>query len=126
VSLEPQHLAKRYVVRGVESSGAPGDIGHCVACAQENGQPLSAFGPVETIGVNGPQAVVLTPAIVRVEMRRKESTYELLISQHQASSDSNTRPHLESILLFRGFHGRMELDLSGMDKAQAGGVVPRF
>ena len=27
VSLEHQHLAKRYVVRGVESGGAVGDIG---------------------------------------------------------------------------------------------------
>jgi hypothetical protein len=29
-------------------------------------------------------------------------------------------------VLFRGVHGRLELDLSGRDKAQAGGVLPTF
>jgi hypothetical protein len=36
------------------------------------------------------------------------------------------RPQLETGILFRGIHGRVELDLSGKDKAQAGNVVPTF
>ena len=38
VSLEHQHLAKRYVVRGLESGGAVGDLGRYVTFAREDGQ----------------------------------------------------------------------------------------
>ena len=71
VSLEHQHLAKCYVIHGVESGGAAGDVGHYVTFAHENGQPLECFCPVETTGVNRPQAIVLAPALVRIEMLRK-------------------------------------------------------
>lgn len=127
VSLEHQHLAKRYVIRGLESGGAAGDVGHYVTFAREDGSPAECFCPVETIGVNGPHAVVLAPALVRVEMLRKASTYELLITQHRPDQPSNgSRPQLESKILFRGVHGRLELDLSGKDKARAGTVLPTF
>lgn len=77
--------------------------------------------------MNGPHAVVLAPVLVRIEMLRKASTYELLITVHRPSSASNsTRPQLESKILFRGVHGRLELDLSGKDKAQVGIVLPYF
>ena len=33
---------------------------------------------------------------------------------------------METEILFRGIHGRLELDLRGKDKAQAGRVVPTF
>jgi hypothetical protein len=127
VSLEHQHLAKRYVVRGLESGGAAGDVGHYVTFAREDGRPAEYFCPVETIGLNGPHAVVLAPVLVRIEMLRKASTYELLITQHRPSQFSNgTRPPLEAKILFRGVHGRLELDLSEKDKARAGTVLPTF
>ena len=91
VSLEHRHLAKRYVVRGVESGGAAGDIGHYVTFSQENGQPAQCFCPVETIGTNGPHAVILAPVLVRIEMLRKASTYELLIAQHRPSRAATVR-----------------------------------
>jgi len=127
VSLEHQHLAECYVVRGLESGGAAGDVGNYVTFAREDGQPAECFSPVETIGVNGPHAVVLAPVLVRIDMLRKASTYELLITQHRPSSASNgTRPQLEARILFRGVHGRLEFDLSGKDKARAGTVLPAF
>jgi hypothetical protein len=127
VSLEHQRLAKCYVVRGLESGGAAGDVGHYVTFAREDGRPAEYLCPVETIGVNGPHAVVLAPVLVRIEMLRKASTYELLITQHRPSSASNgTRPQLEARILFRGVHGRLELDLSEKDKARAGTVLPTF
>ncbi len=108
VSLEHQHLAKRYIARGLESGGAAGDVGHYVTFAREDGRPAEYFCPVETIGVNGPHAVVLAPVLVRIEMLRKASTYELLITQHRPSQFSNgTRPLLEAKILFRGVHGRL-------------------
>ena len=127
VSLEHQHLAKRYVVRGLESGGGVGNLGRYVTFAQPDGHPIGYLHPVDAIGVNGLHAVVIAPALVRVEMLRKEGTYELLITQHRPSeAPEGKRPVLESKVLFRGVHGRLELDLSGKDKSQRGVVVPKF
>ena len=127
VSLEHQHLAKRYVVRGLESGGAAGDLGRYVTFTQEDGQPIEWLHPVEAIGVNGLHAVVVAPVLVRVEMLRKGRTYELLITQHRpGATNDGKRPPLETRLLFRGIHGRLDLDLSGKDKDKAGTVLPTF
>jgi len=127
VSLEHQHLAKRYVVRGLESGGAVGDLGHYVTFTQEDGQPIEWLHPVEAIGVNGLHAVVVAPVLVRVEMLRKGRTYELLITQHRpGTTNDGKRPPLETRLLFRGIHGRLDLDPSEKDKDEAGTVLPTF
>jgi len=127
VSLEHQHLAERYVIRGLESGGAAGDLGRYVTFAQPDGQPIEYLHPVEVIGVNDLHAVVIAPALVRLEMLRKERTYELLITQHRPREVcEGKRPALESKVLFRGVHGRLELDLSGKDKSQSGAVEPTF
>jgi len=127
VSLEHQHLAKRYVVRGLESGGAVGDVGRYVTFTQEDGQPIECLHPVEAIGVNGLHAVVVAPVLVRIEMLRKERTYELLITRHSpGKATEGRRPPLETKVLFRGIHGRLELDLSGKDKNQPGAVLPTF
>jgi hypothetical protein len=60
-------------------------------------------------------------------MIRKASTYELLITQHRPqSASSGKKPLLETKTLFRGIHGRLELELSGQDKSRAGTVLPTF
>ena len=127
VSLEHQHLAKRYVVRGLESGGAVGDLGRYVTFTTEEGRPIEWLHPVEAIGVNGLHAVVVAPVLVRIEMLRKGRTYELLITQHRPGpTNDGKRPPLETRLLFRGIHGRLDLDLSGKDKDKAGTVLPTF
>ena len=127
VRVEHQHLARRYVVRGRESGGAVGDVGHYVTFAREDGQPLEYLHPVESIGVNGLHSVVLAPSLVRIEMLRKARTYELLITQHRPESAlDDQKPALESKTLFRGIHGRLELDLVGPDTSRSGSVVPTF
>jgi hypothetical protein len=127
LSVEHQQLAQRYVLRGLESGGSAGDVGRYVTFADEDGQPLEYLHPVEAIAVNGLHAVVISAAFVRVDMLRKGRTYELLITQHSLSSVTDgRRPQLETGILFRGIHGRVELDLSGKDKARAGNVVPTF
>ena len=127
VSVEHQHLADRYVLRGLESGGSTGDIGRYVTLAGTDGQTLECLHPVESIAVNGLHAIVIVPEVVRVDMLRKDRTYELLITAHRlGSAENGTRPRLETELLFRGVHGRLELDLSRRDKAQAGKVTPSF
>jgi hypothetical protein len=60
-------------------------------------------------------------------MLRKGRTYELLITRHWLNAvPDRQKPRLESEILFRGIHGRLELDLGGSDKAKAGSVVPTF
>ena len=127
VSLEHQHFAKRYVVRGLESGGAAGDVGRYVTFTQADGQPVEYLHPVEAIGVNGLHAVIVAPVLVRVEMVRTGGTYELLVTQHRPGATSDgKRPPLETKVLLRGIHGRLDLDLSGKDKEKAGTVLPTF
>jgi len=127
VSLEHQHLANRYVVRGLESGGAVGDLGRYVTFTREDGQLIDFLHPVEAIGVNGLHSVVVAPVLVRIEMLRAGRTYELLITQHRPGAiNDGKRPPLETRLLFRGIHGRLDLDLSGKDKDKAGTVLPTF
>ena len=127
VSLEHQHIARRYVVRGLESGGAVGELGRYVSFTTEEGRPIEWLHPVEAIGVNGLHAVVVAPVLVRIDMLRKGQTYELLITQHRPRvTNDGKRPPLETRLLFRGIHGRLDLDLSGKDKDKAGTVLPTF
>jgi hypothetical protein len=127
LSVQHQQLARRYVLRGLESGGSVRDVGRYVTFAGTEGQQLECLHPVETIAVNGLHAVVIAPEVARVDMLRKDRTYELLITAHRLrTADNGTRPQLDTEILFRGIHGRVELDLSGRDKAQAGRVVPTF
>ena len=103
------------------------DVGRYVTFADEVGEPLEYLHPIETIAVNGLHAVVLSKAMLRADMLRKGRTYELLITRHWLSLPTNgTKPRLECEIVFRGIHGRLELDLSAKDKAQAGKVLPTF
>ena len=127
LSVEHQELAKRYVIRGLESGGSIGDVGRYVTFADEDGEPLEYLHPVETIAVNGLHAVVISNAMLRADMLRKGRTYELLVTRHWLSAVTDGRkPRLECEIVFRGIHGRLELELSGKDKAQTGRVVPTF
>jgi hypothetical protein len=46
VSVEHQHLAERYVLRGLESGGSTGDIGRYVTFAGTDGLPLECLHPL--------------------------------------------------------------------------------
>lgn len=127
LSVEHQRLAQRYVIRGLESGGCVNDLGRYVSFADENGDSLEYLYPVEAIGVNGLHAVVISTALVRADMLRKGRTYELLVTRHAVGSVTDgQRPQLDSEILFRGVHGRLELDLAGKDKAQAASALPTF
>ena len=127
VTVEHQHLAKRYVVRGMESGGAVREFGRYVTFLGENGERIPHLQPVEAIGVNGLHAVVIASGFLRLDMVRMGRTYEVLITEHKPGrSESGSRPPLESTVLFRGVHGRIELELWGKDKVRAGSVLPTF
>ena len=121
VGLEHQHLALRYVIRGVESGGAIREIGHYVTFCGEDGEPLAYLHPIDAIGVNGVHAVVVAPVLVRVEMLRTGRTYELLITGFRiGEAENGRRPPLESQTLFRGVHGYLESNCGGRTKRAPG------
>ena len=120
VSLEHQHLAQRYVVRGIESGGAVKEIGRYVTFCGPDGGPLPYLHPVDVVGVNGVHAVVISPILVRIELFRAGRTCQLLITRHElGKGEAGRRPPLENTVLFRGVNGFLH---SGEDET----VFPRF
>lgn len=127
ISIEHQHLAQRYVLRGVESGGAVADLGAYSSFVDEHGTALGWLQRVDSVGVNGVHAVVVAPVLVRFEMLRVQRTYDLLITRHSlTASASGQRPRLESVVLFYGRRGSLEMELWGKDAAYRGSVAPVF
>jgi len=127
ISIEHQHLAKKYVLRGVESGGAVAEVGAYASFVDEQGNALSWLQRVDSIGVNGVHAITVAPALIRVQMLRIERTYDLLITRHHlAKSKDSQRPRLESSILFYGRRGGLEMELWGKDAAFRGTVCPVF
>jgi hypothetical protein len=127
VSIEHQHLAKKYVLRGVESGGAVAEVGAYASFVDEQGTALPWLQRVDSIGVNGVHAIVVAPVLIRVQMLRIERTYDLLITRHHlARSGDSQRPRLGSSILFYGRRGSLEMELWGKDVAFRGAVSPVF
>jgi hypothetical protein len=112
ISLEHQHLANRYVLRGVESGGAVSDMGRACAFVAEDGSPLPWLQSIHSIGLNGRHAIFLAEKMVRLEMLRSARTCELAITVHTLSrAPDRLRPQISSKPLFRGRDGVLPLDL---------------
>ena len=127
ISIEHQHLARRYVLRGVESGGAVAELGAYSSFVGEHGEQLGWLQRIDSIGVNGVHSIVIGPVLVRIEMVRVQRTYDLLITRHSlASSSSGSRPKLQSEVLFFGRRGSLELELWGTDISFRGSVAPVF
>jgi hypothetical protein len=127
VSLEYQHLAQRYVIRGVESGGAIAEMGRYVAFAGESGEQLVYLQPLEGLNVNGVHAVVVAPVVVRIDLFRAARTCQLLITKHKpGTNESGRRPLLRSTLVFHGVDGFLDVDLWGKHRDLAGSLLPRF
>ena len=127
VSLEYQGLARRYVVRGVESGGAVEELGRYVTFANETGEPLTWLQPIDSLAVNGVHAIVIAPVVTRIEMFRAGRTYEFVVTRHRPGPAQNGgRPKLVAEEVFRGTNGYLGLELWRKDKALSGSVLPQF
>lgn len=127
VSIEHQHVARRYVLRGVESGGAIRDLGAYTSFVDEHGEPLPLLQRVDSIAVNGVHGIVVASVLIRLEMVRIERTYDLLITRHSLTEVENgIRPRLESSILFYGRRGCLEMELWAKDAAFRGTVCPVF
>jgi len=127
VSLEHQHLAGRYVVRGIESGGAVKEIGRYVTFCGPDGEPLAYLHPVDAIGVNGVHAVVIAPVLVRIELFRAGRTCQLLITKHQPGrAENGRRPPLENGVLFHGMNGFLDREQFGKEGDLSASAMLRF
>jgi hypothetical protein len=127
VSLEHQHLAKRYMVRGLESGGAIAGTGRYVTFAGEYGEQLTYLHPIDGLCVNGPHAIIIAPILMRIDLFRAGRTCQLLITKYeQEGATSGRRPSLKNTLVFRGVDGFLDVELWGKDRDLAGSVTPQF
>jgi hypothetical protein len=127
VSLEHQHLARRYVVRGIESGGAVSEVGRYVTFCGPDGEPLPYLHPIDALGINDVHAVVIAPILVRIELFRTGRTCQLLITRHEPGKVENgKRPPLESRVLFRGVNGFLDADQDDKESDLGYSTIPRF
>jgi hypothetical protein len=128
ITLEHQHLAKRYVLRGVESGGAVSDMGRVCVFVSPDGDPLPWLQSLDSIAVNGRHAIFLAESLARVEMLRSVRTCELAITLHTLPhAPGRNRLEVASALLFRGRDGVLPLDLWKEEhRALRGKLTPIF
>ena len=103
VSIVFQQHTQSYRLRAVESGGAIAELGAYCGFVDADGNAFIWSDRVNNLAVNGLHAIVMAPALIRLEMVRNRLTYELLITRHSLSSVAqNQRPHLQSSILFYG------------------------
>jgi hypothetical protein len=127
VSIQYQTLAKRSVLRGVESGGATKEIGRYFTFCDETGAPIAWLQPIDSAAVNRRHAVVIARGLVSVDVFRVRNTYDVLIAKHAVvQTAEGQRGRLEASVLFRGRQGHLPLDLTGNDKQMVGQIAPEF
>ena len=128
LSVQRQHQAERWVIRGQESGGASAEIGRYVSFCREDGSALAWLQPVRNFMPNGVHAIVVVPdSLVRFDMYRFETSYDLLITRHWLhESEQKGKPELWNEILFFARHGVLERELWGKDKMYRGGIAPTF
>jgi hypothetical protein len=127
ISIEFQQATQCYMIRGVESGGAVAPIGAYCGFVGDTGSRLRDLQPVNTVGVNGLHGIVLSPSLVRVQMFRAATTYELLVTRHHlVRVEGKGRPTLQNSILFHGRHGSLDIELWGKDRQLRGMIAPAF
>ena len=126
VQIVYQQRGNQWKLRGEESGGAVELLGHYVGFVSVDGEGLPWLQRVKNFLPNGVHAVVIANELVRVEMFRYETTYQLLISRHWLQRGDKERPELKSRILFLGRNGSLDTELWGKDAAFRGGAMPHF
>lgn len=115
------------MIRAVESGGANGNLGHFVAFAAPQGDPLPWLTPLDAIAPNGLHAIVIAPALLRFEMFRFERSYRLSITRHTIQEIPGKRPRLVSTRVLLSLQGYLPIDLADKEnRIVAGQIAPQF
>ncbi len=128
LSVEHQHLARQYVLRGTESGGAVADMARYCAYLDPTGIPVPWLQPIDSLSENGRHAIVIAPELVRIDMLRIGRTYELAISRHGlVVPEGRSRPVIVSTLLHRGHQGTLAIELwKEENRNLRGAIAPIF
>ncbi len=126
ISLQYQTIAKRSVLRGVESGGSTRDIGRYVTFCDERGEPVAWLQPIDSVTTNGRHAIVIATSFLSVDVFRTRNTYDLLIAKHTVIEAEGVRGRIESKVIFRGRQGYLPLELTRAEKDMAGQILPEF
>jgi len=114
-------------IHGRESGGAVAEIGHYVGFCKPDGSALGWLYPIRNFMPNGPHAVVVAGELVRLDMYRFETSYDLLITRHWLKRlNHGQKPKLWNELVFYARFGTLERELWGKDKMFRGGIAPQF
>lgn len=115
-------------IRGKESGGAVAEIGRYVGFCLEDGGSLSWTQRVRNFMPNGIHAIVLAQeSLVRLDMYRYETSYDLLITRHWLHREQERgRPRLWNETLFFARDGVIKWELWEKDKKYRGAVAPHF
>jgi hypothetical protein len=115
VSIQHQSRDQKYVIRGVESGGAAGEMGAYCSFVGLDGNALTWLQTVESVGRNGLHAVVIAPEMLRLQMFRNGRTYQLLLTRHRLQAGEGAkRPALISEIVFQGVNGTLEATSGGL------------
>lgn len=127
ISIEYQRLAKQYALWARESGGATAQIGAYCGFVGPQGEPMGWLNRIDSIGRNGLHAAVLAPHLIRVQVFRRDSLFELLVTRHEVvSSQQRTRPSLVNTILFHGTNGTLlpeQTDTQAQFRAE---ILPMF
>jgi hypothetical protein len=128
VSLVHQPKADHWTLRGEESGGAGEQIGHYVAFVGVEAGSLVRAQPIQTIIPNAIHRIVIAQALVRFEMYRFNSTYDLMISLHWIEPQPGSpRPAHRRTNVFVGRLGMLNEKLwTAAGAPYRGEVKPRF
>ena len=128
VSLIHQRQTRQWVLRGEESGGAVPDLGHYVGFVGKDTESLLWSQRVQTIVPNSIHRFLIAPVLIRYEMYRFCSTYDLLISLHWVEAQKgNSRPTHQRKDLFVGHFGQLDTQLwTGAGAPLRGSVKPQF
>jgi hypothetical protein len=127
ISIEYQHLAKKYVIWGRESGGAVHQIGAYCGFVGAAGERLEWLTHVNSVGRNGIHATVVASSLVRVQAFRDGQTFQLLLTRHELIAQAEgRRPSLQSHVLFHGANGTFPVHSSAEEFYLPGGIPPEF
>jgi len=103
ISIERHSTRREYILRAEESGGSTADIGAYCGFVGMDGTPLPSLQRAQSVGVNGPHAIVVASRLARVQMFRTENMCELLITCHELKPvEYQEKPVLKNRILFHG------------------------
>ena len=123
-----QPQARRWVLSAQESGGAVESIGHYVGFASVESKPALWSQRIPTVTPNAIHRKVVASALIRFEMYRFQTAYDLLISLHWLEEQPGTpKPvHRRKNLFIGRFGGLDEALWTDAGKPLRGSVKPTF